>query len=72
MSDQEGFVMYPDMAMLFFRVCSRYKLTALEDRKCVLRQLVKRKEAQYLRDVAPVLEGKKVLKIGFKTKGDKK
>jgi len=72
MSDQEGFIMSPYMAMLFFRVCSRYKLVTEEDRKCVLRQLVKRKEAQYLRDVAPILEGKKVLKIGFKPKGDKK
>lgn len=62
----EGFIMDAGTAMLFFRVCCRYKLETLEDKMSVLRRLVKRKEVRYLRDVAPIVAGKKILKVGFK------
>jgi hypothetical protein len=65
MSD-EGFLTDVGTAMLFFRVCSRYNLTTLEDRRAVLRELVRRKKAKYLRDVQPMLAEKKVLKIESK------
>lgn len=64
----EGFLTDVDTAMLFFRICSRYKITSREDRVALLRELTRRKKAKYLRDVQPILEGKKVLKIGFKPK----
>lgn len=64
----EGFLTDVDTAMLFFRICSRYKITNREDRVALLRELTRRKKAKYLRDVQPILEGKKVLKIGFKPK----
>jgi len=53
-------------AELFFRVCMRYKIKNEKDRLCVLRELARRKKARYLRDINPLLAGKKVLKIGFK------
>lgn len=62
----EGFMTDVRTAELFFRVCSRYKVQSREDRVALMRELVKRKKAKYLRDVQPILEGKKVLKIGFK------
>lgn len=62
----EGFGVTPWMGMVFFRFCSRYSIDKLEDRVLVMRELVRRKKAKYLRDVEPLLEGKKVLKVGFK------
>ena len=65
MSDQEGFLLDVKSAMFFFRVCSRYKITSLEDRVTLMREMARRKKAKYLRDVSPLLEGKNVLGIGF-------
>jgi len=65
MSDQEGFLLDVKSAMLFFRVCSRYKITSREDRVALMREMARRKKAKYLRDVQPLLEGKRVLGIGF-------
>jgi hypothetical protein len=62
----EGFLTNARTAELFFRFCTRYKITAEKDRLCVLRELTRRKQARYLRDVRPILGGKKILKIGFK------
>ena len=67
----EGFLGDANMAMIFFRFCARYKITAEKDRVAVLRELVKRKKARYVRDVEEVIEGKKVLKIGFKPNNEK-
>lgn len=67
----EGFLTNVDTAMLFFRACSRYKIKEEKDRLCLLRELTRRKKARYLRDVKPLLAGKKVLKIGFKREDDK-
>jgi hypothetical protein len=59
----EGFYTDVRTAELFFRVCSRYHIEGEENRILLLRELVKRKKMRYLRDVQPLLEGKKVLKI---------
>ncbi len=62
----EGFMMDSWMAMLFFRLCGRYKINDLAGRTCLMRELVKRKRVKYLRDAQSALAGKRVLKIGFK------
>lgn len=61
----EGFVTNIDTVMLFFRICRRYNITAEKDRVALLRELTRRKKANYIRDVEEVIQGKKVLKIGF-------
>lgn len=53
-------------AMVFFRFCRIYHIDRPEDRIALMREMTRRKKAKYLRDVAPILEGKKVLKVGFK------
>ncbi len=63
----EGFMLDLDTATLFFRVCRRYRVDGREQRVMLMRELVRRKKAKYLRDVESVLEGKRI--IGFK-KGD--
>lgn len=68
---EEGFLTNVRTAELFFRFCARYKVTSREDRIALMRELTRRKKVRYLRDVQPILAGKKVLKIGFKPKGDK-
>lgn len=62
----EGFLTNVRIAELFFRICARYKITSRENRIALMRELTRRKKAKYLRDVQPLLAGKKVLKIGFK------
>ncbi len=68
---QEGFLMDVNTAYLFFRVCSRYKVIDLKDRVSLMRELARRKKAKYLRDVKPLLAGKRVLEVGFKSKEPK-
>ena len=65
MSD-EGFLTDVGTAMLFFRFCRIYHIEGREDRLRLIRELTRRKKAKYLRDINPILDGKKVLKIGFK------
>lgn len=60
---QEDFLMDAATAQLFFRACMRYGIKGYEERLALLRELVRRKKMKYLRDVAPVTDGKKVLKI---------
>jgi hypothetical protein len=60
---REGFLMTPYMAGIFFRVCRRYKIQDYTDRMSLVRLLVARKKAVYIRDMDPYLEGKNVLKI---------
>lgn len=66
MSEQEGFLTDARTAELFFRVCKRFHIVGREPRVLLLRELARRKKAKYLRDVAPLLFGKTVLKVGFK------
>lgn len=61
---EEGFIMSADQAMIFFRFCRRYKIEGMEARKRLAREMVRRKEAKYIRDVGSFIEGKRV--IGFK------
>lgn len=70
MTDQEGFLTDARTAELFFRVCKRYHVDHPEDRVLLLRELVRRQKVKYLRDTAPWMAGKRVLKVGFKPKGD--
>lgn len=62
----EGFLTDLRTAELFFRVCRRLQIQSREDRLALMRELARRKKVKYLRDVQPLLDGKKVLKIGFK------
>jgi hypothetical protein len=59
----DGFLTNARTAELFFRICARYKIKTEKDRLCLLRELTRRKKAKYLRDVQPLLEGKKILRI---------
>ncbi len=59
----EGFLTNLHAAMLFFRICRRYKLSSREDRIALMRKLAKRGEAKYLRDVEAFAAGKTVLRI---------
>lgn len=62
----EGFGIDLWTASLFFRVCRRYRVDGREPRLALLRLLVKRGQAKYIRDVSEYTAGKKVLRI---TKG---
>jgi hypothetical protein len=63
---KEGFYTSVRMAELFFRVCKRYHINGQEDRLCLMREMTRRRKAKYIRDVEPLLKGKKVLKIMHK------
>ena len=62
----EGFLTSARTAELFFRFCARYKIVSREDRVKLMREIVRRGQAKYLRDVDIFVKGKKTLKIGFK------
>lgn len=70
MSASEGFLLDPHGAMLFFRVCRRYKIEGYEERLKLIRCLTKRGTAKYLRDVSEFTKGKKVLKITKRNDND--
>jgi hypothetical protein len=59
----EGFLTNTWVAMLFYRVCMRYGIQRQEDRVLLLRKLVKRHHAKYIRDVGAFAAGKKVLVV---------
>ena len=63
--NSEGFIADIWTSELFFRFCARYHVESKEDRTRLMRELARRKKATYIRDVAPLMVGKKVLKIGF-------
>lgn len=65
----EGFLIDPQTGMLFFRFCKRYKIDRLADRVLVMREIVRRKKAKYIRDVDSFIEGKTVIRV---TKGGKR
>ena len=64
--DSEGFIVDPWTGTLFFRVCLRYGIKKPEDRLLLMRELVRRRKVKYVRDVKPLLAGKKVLQVGLK------
>lgn len=62
--DQEGFLLTPRMAGVFFRTIKLYRIgNNMEKRMALMRKIIARKEGTYLRDVKPFLAGKTVLKI---------
>jgi hypothetical protein len=60
---EEGFLTDIRTAELFFRICKLYRIQNRDARILVMRELVRRKKAKYLRDVASVLAGKKILVV---------
>jgi len=54
-------------AELFFRICQRYDIKRRENRVCLMRELTRRKKAKYIRDVAPLIANKKVIRVGLKS-----
>jgi len=61
---REGFSLTPDIAMVFFKYCIRYKIPNNEQCKVnILRRLVAKKKAKYLRNPQEFIQGKKVLHI---------
>jgi hypothetical protein len=68
---QEGFLTNIRTAELFFRVCRRYNIELEKERVLLLRELTRRNQVKYVRDVGPLLAGKKVLKVGFSKKEPK-
>jgi hypothetical protein len=67
----EGFAITADMGTVFFRFCRMYHIDSREDRLVLMREIVRRKKAVYIRDVEALSAGKRVLKIGFKPKETK-
>jgi len=62
----EGAQMSVWIGAVFYRYCMRYHVTAAADRTAVLRRLVAKKKAVYLRDPMTTIQGKRVLRIGRK------
>jgi hypothetical protein len=60
MKEHEGFVMTADVAMEFYEMCIEKKAETLEERTALLREFVKNKQAQYVRDVKGSIKGKKI------------
>lgn len=61
---EEGFSLDVDTALLFFRVCSLYKITNRNDRVALMRKICSRGKAKYIRDVNELVKGKKTLYVG--------
>lgn len=59
----EGFVLTPWTAGVFFRYCMRYNISDQKDKLAVMRRLVGKKKAKYVRDPKAFMTGKNVLKI---------
>lgn len=60
---QEGFLTTLDVAMLFFRVCRMFKITGEKERIILMRKIVAKKKAVYLRDPKAFVQGKKVIDL---------
>lgn len=62
---REGFFIGPgsNTLELFFRVCRRYKIDDEAGRTALLRELVRRNKAAYIRDAGEFMKGKKVWHI---------
>lgn len=59
----EGFLTDINTAMLFFRVCRRYKIDDPKDRLLLMRTITSRGKAKYIRDVADFTQNKRVIKV---------
>lgn len=59
----EGFLLDLTMAMVFYRYCNKYKIENKSERLLVMRRLMAKKQAKYLRDVKTFIKDKKVLLI---------
>lgn len=64
----EGFMMSLQTACLFFRYCRRYHVTDLKERTNVIRRIVAKGDARYLRDPKEFLdakrrEGKRIIQL---------
>jgi len=57
-------------ATLFFRVCRRYGIKDMPDRVALARELARRKQAQYIRDVGEAVKGRNVIRIKAKRRQD--
>ena len=64
---QEGFFTNQKTALLFFRICRRYKIDDYHDRVALIRELTRRGKASYIRDARTFLQGRNVMRI----RGDK-
>lgn len=58
-----GFVGTPWTMMIFFRYCIRYKVDDGPGRMRVLGRLAKKQKVKFTRDVRPMLDGQRVLRI---------
>ncbi len=54
-------------ALEFYERCITLNAETVEEKKAIMRQLVKEKKAKYLRDVNEVVKGKKIMAIKRKT-----
>jgi hypothetical protein len=59
----EGFYMDLHTAEVFFRYCRIYNVTELPERVKIVRRIVAKGQAKYLRDVDTFIEGKRVFKL---------
>lgn len=62
----EGFCVNLNTALLFYRICQRYKINNEPGRIAVMRKLVAKKKAKYVRDAKGYLENFNVIKIDGK------
>lgn len=63
----DGYMVDVRTALLFFRVCCRYKIEDRKTRIQLMQRICAKKKAKYIRDVDKLLDGKKVLKIERKS-----
>ncbi len=56
----EGFLTDLSTAELFFRFCARYRIVNENERIVLMREIVRRKKAKYIRDVGEFVQGKRV------------
>ncbi len=47
--------------MLFFRYCMRYKVEKISDRQKVLERIARKGKVTRIKDIGPLLQGRKVL-----------
>lgn len=60
---QEGFFTSLDVAILFYRTCNIYKIKDERQRIALMRKIVARGKAKYIRDPQKFLADKTVIKV---------
>jgi len=60
----EGFLTDLRTAQMFFRFCKLYRVQEKKERVAVMREIVRRKKAKYIRDVQTFTQGKRVGALG--------